>query len=54
MRRRRSQTIGCGNVRTAREVDESTARDDLHALVGVLAGEPLIATCGHERKGEAG
>ena len=34
------------------EVDESTARDDLHALVDVLAGEQLVDACGHEGTGE--
>ena len=35
------------------EVDESTARDDLQALVDVLAGEELVDCRGHEETGEA-
>jgi hypothetical protein len=34
------------------EVEESTARDDLQALVDVLAGEELVDGRGHEETGE--
>ena len=35
------------------EVDESTARDDLHELVDVLAGEQLVDPCGLEGEAKA-
>lgn len=35
------------------EVEESTARDDLQALVDALAGEELVDSRGHEEMGEA-
>ena len=35
------------------EVEESTARDDLRALVDALAGEELIDGHGHEETGAA-
>lgn len=35
------------------EVEESTARDDLQALVDALAGEELVDRRGHEQMGGA-
>lgn len=34
------------------EVDESTARDDLHELVDALAAEELVDCRGHQEMGE--
>ena len=52
MRLRRFRTTGCGGAWSARELDESTARDDLYALADGLAGEQLVDKCGDEGKDE--